>query len=102
MKQSLQYPSLSKMPANGNKVDLQLARLLNQPRKIADAAADPIQAADHNGFEFVLPGSLHHFLETGSVQISAGKALVLVNDYIFGIGIAAGNADIPGLIRKND
>jgi hypothetical protein len=83
-----------KLLADGNKADPQLAELLNQPRKIADVAADPIQAVDHNGFEFVLSGSLHHFLEAGSVQISAGKALVLVNDHIFGIGVAAVDADI--------
>ena len=58
--------------------------------KIADVAADAVEAVDHDGGKGDLLGVLHHFLELRA----AGKALVLVDQHVFCRFLAKVHGDV--------
>ena len=68
---------------DGNEVNVPVAQILDELGKVADVAADAVEAVDHDGGKGDLLGVLHHFLELRALQIAAGKALVLVDQHIF-------------------
>ena len=65
--------------ADGDEVDVPVAQILDELGKVADVAADAVEAVDHDGGKGDLLGVLHHFLELRALQIAAGKALVLIH-----------------------
>lgn len=69
--------------SDGDEVNVPVAQVLNELGKVADVAADAVEAVDHDGSKGDLLGVLHHFLELRALQIAAGKALVLVNQHVF-------------------
>ena len=69
--------------ADGDEVNVPVAQILNELGKIADVAADAVEAVDHDGGKGYLLGVLHHFLELRALQIAAGKALILVDQHVF-------------------
>ena len=62
--------------------------------KVADVAADAVEAVDHDGGKGDLLGVLHHFLELRALQIAAGKALVLVDQHVFRRFLAKVHGDV--------
>ena len=79
---------------NGNEVDVPVTQILNELGKIADVAADAVEAVDHDGGKGDLLGVLHHFLELRALQIAAGKALVLVDQHVFRRLLAKVHGDV--------
>src|SRR5699024_2809050 len=77
-----------------NKVDAEAVELLDQPRKVADIAADPVQSIDHHRPELPLPGGLHHLFEAGPVEVAAREALILIDHGAVGAAVAISAADI--------
>ena len=69
--------------ADGDEVDVPVAQILDELGKVADVAADAVEAVDHDGGKFNLLRVLHHLLELRALQIAAGKALVLVDQHVF-------------------
>ena len=69
-----------KLLADRNKGNIKTGKLLNQTGKVADVAAYSVKTVDNYGFEFPLVGCFHHSFEIRTVQIAAGKALVLKNN----------------------
>ena len=69
--------------ADGDEVDVPVAQILDELGKVADVAADAVEAIDHDGGKGDLLRVLHHFLELRALQIAAGKALVLVDQHVF-------------------
>ena len=80
--------------ADGDEVDVPVAQILDELGKVADVAADAVEAVDHDGGKDDLLGVLHHFLELRALQIAAGKALVLVDQHIFRRFLAKVNGDV--------
>ena len=72
-----------KLLADGDEVNVPVAQVLDELGKVADVAADAVEAVDHDGGKGDLLGVLHHFLELRALQIAAGKALVLVDQHVF-------------------
>ncbi len=60
--------------------------------KVADVAADAVEAVDHDGGKGDLLGILHHFLELRALQIAAGK--VLVDQHVFRRFLAKVHGDV--------
>lgn len=60
--------------------------------KVADVAADAVEAVDHDGGKSNLLGILHHFLELRALQIAAGK--VLVDQHVFRRFLAKVHGDV--------
>ena len=56
-----------------------VAQIFDELGKVADVAADPVQPVHHDGGKLRFPGVLHHLLELRPFQISAGKALVFID-----------------------
>ena len=71
-----------------------VAQVLNELGKVADVAADAVEAVDHDGGKGDLLGVLHHFLELRALQIAAGKALVLVDQHVFRRFLAKVHGDV--------
>lgn len=80
--------------ADGNEVDVPVAQILDELGKVADVAADAVEAVDNDGGKGDLLGVLHHFLELRALQIAAGKALVLVDQHIFRRFLAKVHGDV--------
>ena len=80
--------------ADGDEVDVPVAQVLDELGKVADVAADAVEAVDHDGGKGDLLGVLHHFLELRALQIAAGKALVLVNQHVFRSFLAKVHGDV--------
>ena len=80
--------------ADGDEVDVPVAQVLNELGKVADVAADAVEAVDHDGGKGDLLGVLHHFLELRALQIAAGKALVLVDQHVFRRFLAKVHGDV--------
>ena len=62
---------------DGNEGYFQLGQFINQTGEVADIAADSVQSIHDDRLELMLPNTLHHISECRSVQVAAGKALVL-------------------------
>ena len=58
-------------------------QVVDQVGKIADVAADPIEAIDDDGAEPVRAGGFHHTLEIRPVEVAAGKAFILIDNCCF-------------------
>ena len=71
-----------------------VAQILDELGKVADVAADTVEAIDHDGGKGDLLGVLHHFLELRALQIAAGKALVLVDQHVFRRFLAKVHGDV--------
>ena len=80
--------------ADGDEVNVPVAQVLDELGKVADVAADAVEAVDHDGGKGDLLGVLHHFLELRALQIAAGKALVLVDQHIFRRVLAKVHGDV--------
>ena len=80
--------------ADGDKVNVPVAQILDELGKVADVAADAVEAVDHDGGKGDLLGVLHHFLELRALQIAAGKALVLVDQHVFRRFLAKVHGDV--------
>ena len=80
--------------ADGDEVDVPVAQILDELGKVADVAADAVEAVDHDGGKGDLLGVLHHFLELRALQIAAGKALVLVDQHVFRRILAKVHGDV--------
>ena len=83
-----------KLLADGDEVDVPVAQILDELGKVADVAADAVEAVDHDGGKGDLLGVLHHFLELRALQIAAGKALILVDQHIFRRFLAKVHGDV--------
>ena len=83
-----------KLLADGDEVDVPVAQILDELGKVADVAADAVEAVDHDGGKGDLLGVLHHFLELRALQIAAGKALVLVDQHVFRRILAKVHGDV--------
>ena len=71
-----------------------VAQVLDKLGKVADVAADAVKAVDHDGGKFNLLGVLHHLLELRTLQIAAGKALILVDQCVFRCIVAKVHGDV--------
>ena len=71
-----------------------VAQILDELGKVADVAADAVEAVDHDGGKGDLLRVLHHFLELRALQIAAGKALVLVDQHVFRRILAKVHGDV--------
>ena len=71
-----------------------VAQILDELGKVADVAADAVEAVDHDGGKFNLLRVLHHLLELRALQIAAGKALVLVDQHIFRCVVTKVHGDV--------
>ena len=80
--------------ADGDEVNVPVAQVLDELGKVADVAADAVEAVDHDGGKGDLLGVLHHFLELRALQIAAGKALVLVDQHVFRRFLAKVHGDV--------
>ena len=80
--------------ADGDEVDVPVAQVLDELGKVADVAADAVEAVDHDGGKGNLLRVLHHFLELRALQIAAGKALVLVDQHVFRRSLAKVHGDV--------
>ena len=80
--------------ADGDEVDVPVAQILDELGKVADVAADAVEAIDHDGGKGDLLRVLHHFLELRALQIAAGKALVLVDQHVFRRILAKVHGDV--------
>ena len=80
--------------ADGDEVNVPVAQVLDELGKVADVAADAVEAVDHDGGKGDLLGVLHHFLELRALQIAAGKALVLVDQCILRCIVAKVHGDV--------
>ena len=80
--------------ADGDEVNVPVAQILDELGKVADVAADAVEAVDHDGGKGDFLGVLHHFLELRALQIAAGKALVLVDQHIFRRFLAKVHGDV--------
>ena len=80
--------------ADGDEVDVPVTQILDELGKVADVAADTVEAVDHDGGKGDLLGVLHHFLELRALQIAAGKALVLVDQHVFRRFLAKVHGDV--------
>ena len=80
--------------ADGDEVDVPVTQILDELGKVADVAADAVEAVDHDGGKGDLLGVLHHFLELRALQIAAGKALVLVDQHVFRRFLAKVHGDV--------
>ncbi len=69
--------------ADGDEVDVPVAQVLDELGKVANVAADAVEAVNHDGGKGDFLRVLHHFLELRALQIAAGKALVLVDQHVF-------------------
>ena len=67
---------------DGNEVNVPVAQVLNELRKVTNVAADPVEAVDHDGRKFALLRVLHHFFELRALQITTGKTLVLIYQHL--------------------
>ena len=67
-----------KLLLDGDEVDLHLVQLLDQFGKIADVAADSVQAVDNDGTETFFFCIGHHFFELGTLQRATREALILI------------------------
>ncbi len=83
-----------KLLADGDEVNVPVAQVLDELGKVADVAADAVEAIDHDGGKGDLLGVLHHFLELRALQITAGKALVLVDQHVFRRILAKVHGDV--------
>ena len=79
---------------DGDEVNVPVAQILDELRKVSDVAADAVEAVDHDGGKGDLLGVLHHFLELRALQIAAGKALVLVDQHVFRRFLAKVHGDV--------
>ena len=79
---------------DGDKVDVPVALILDELGKIADVAADTVEAVDHDGGKGDFLRVHHHFLELRALQIAAGKALVLVDQHVFRRFLAKMHGDV--------
>ena len=79
---------------DGDEVDVPVAQILDELGKVADVAADAVEAIDHDGGKGDLLGVLHHFLELRALQIAAGKALILVDQHVFRRILAKVHGDV--------
>lgn len=79
---------------DGDEVNVPVAQVLNELGKVADVAADTVEAINNNGRKRDLLRVLHHFLELRALQIAAGKALVLVNQHVFRRFLAKVHGDV--------
>ena len=80
--------------ADGDEVDVPVAQVLDKLGKVADVAADAVEAVDHDGGKGDLLRVLHHFFELRALQIAAGKALVLVDQHVFRRFLAKMHGDV--------
>ena len=80
--------------ADGDEVDVPVAQILDELGKVADVAADAVEAVDHDGRELNFLRVLHHLLELWALQIAAGKALVLVDQHVFRRFLAKVHGDV--------
>ena len=71
-----------------------VAQILDELGKVADVAADAVEAVNHDGGKGDLLRVLHHFLELRALQIAAGKALILVDQHVFRSFLAKVHGDI--------
>lgn len=71
-----------------------VAQILDELGKVADVAADAVEAVDHDSGKFNLLRVLHHLLELRALQIAAGKALVLVDQHVFRRFLAKVHGDV--------
>ena len=55
-----------------------VTQILDELCKVTNIAADTVKAIDDNSSELNLLGILHHLLELRTLQIAAGKPLVLI------------------------
>ena len=65
-----------KLLSDGDERDAQLCELVNKAGKVADIAADSIQAIDHNGLIPLLTHLPHHLLKRRPLKIAAGKPFI--------------------------
>ena len=79
---------------DGDEVNVPVAQVLDKLGKVADVAADTVEAVDHDGGKFNLLRVLHHLLELRALQIAAGKALVLVDQHVFRRILAKVHGDV--------
>ena len=68
--------------ADGDEVDVPVAQVLDELGKVANVAADAVEAVNHDGGKGDFLRVLHHFLELRALQIAARKALILVDQRI--------------------
>ena len=80
--------------ADGDEVDVPVTQVLNELGKVADVAADAVEAVDHDGGKGDLLRVLHHLLELRALQIAAGKALILVDQRILRCVVAKVHGDV--------
>ena len=83
-----------KLLTDGDEVNVPVTQILDELGKVADVAADTVEAVDHDGGKGDLLGVLHHFLELRALQIAAGKALVLVDQHVFRRFLAKVHGDV--------
>ena len=62
---------------DGHEGHFQLGQLIDQAGEVADIPADSVQPIHDDCLELMLPNALHHVSESWSVQVAAGKTLVL-------------------------
>lgn len=68
--------------------------LLSGRKNRLNISTDPVEAVNDDGTKLVASGCFHHFLESRTIQVAAGEALVLINgDMIQGSLIIMG-ADV--------
>ena len=80
--------------ADGDEVNVPVAQVLNELGKVADVAADAVEAVDHDGGKGDLLGVLHHFLELRALQIAAGKAFIFIDQRSFRRILAKVHGDV--------
>ena len=68
-----------KLLPDGNEINVPVAQVFDELGKVADVAADAVQPVNHNGGKLCFLGILHHLFELRTLQISAGKAFVFID-----------------------
>ena len=71
-----------------------MGQFFDQPGKITDIPADPVKPVYDNHLKLPFLRRLHHFSETGPVQIAAGKAFIFIDYAAFRRPIAIMGTDI--------
>ena len=79
---------------DGDEVNVPVAQVLNELGKVADVAADTVEAVDNDGGKFNLLRVLHHLLELRALQIAARKALILVDQRILRYVVTKVHGDV--------
>ena len=83
-----------KLLADGDEVDVPIAQVLDELGKVADVAADAVEAVDHDGGKLDFLRALHHLFELRALQIAAGKALVLIDQRVLHRVLAKVHGDV--------